>query len=83
LTRQTFLAKLIRDIPFLKSENSMKRFTLLLSATSLMLIFAVSGYSISIGTPAPALSLTTLAGGTFKLQDHIGEVVVLYTFGCT
>jgi len=55
----------------------MKHFTLLLLACTM------ACYAVSIGDPAPSLTLPTLAGDTFNLAQHRGEVVVLYTFGCT
>jgi peroxiredoxin len=55
----------------------MKRFSLSLLAC------AMACYAISVGDPAPSLTLPTLDGGTFNLANHRGEVVVLYTFGCT
>ena len=48
-----------------------------------LLACAMACYAISIGDTAPSLTLPTLAGGTFDLAQHRGEVVVLYTFGCT
>jgi hypothetical protein len=55
----------------------------LMKASCLVLACAISCCAISIGDPAPSLTLPTLAGDTFSLARHRGEVVVLYTFGCT
>ena len=54
-----------------------------MKASCLVLAWALSCCAISIGDPAPSLTLPTLDGGTFNLANHRGEVVVLYTFGCT
>ena len=56
---------------------------LLLVAAALILAFAAPVSAAAIGDTAVNIKLPTLAGDTFDLKDHIGEVVVLYTFGCT
>ena len=48
-----------------------------------LLACAAACSAVTIGDPAPSLTLPTLGGGTFSLTAHRGEVVVLYTFGCT
>jgi peroxiredoxin len=54
-----------------------------MKASCLILAFALACHAINIGDPAPSLTLPTLANGTFDLANHRGEVVVLYSFGCT
>jgi hypothetical protein len=61
----------------------MKKFMTAVLSVLILGFYAASIQAVEPGDSAPGLSLQTLDGDTFNLADHNGEVVLLYTFGCT
>ena len=49
----------------------------------LLLLCSFPARAVQIGDTASNIRLETMAGDTFDLSAHAGEVVLIYTFGCT
>jgi peroxiredoxin len=50
---------------------------------SVILVSSFDGYSQETGNPAPGFEVNLQGGGTFKLEDQQGKVVVIFFFGNT